>query len=114
LTRGLLAEKGYGVLEAAGGEDALRVARAHNGPIHLLITDVVMPGLSGRALAEQLAVGRPGLRVLYMSGYTEDAVLKHGVEMTGLTFLPKPFTGPVLLAKVRQVLGNAYPGSPPI
>jgi PAS domain S-box-containing protein len=102
--RALLADTGYRVLEAADGLDALRVCETHPGPIHLLLTDVVMPGMTGRTLADHLVALRPGLRVLYMSGYTDDAVLRRGVVEADTAFLAKPFRPEELARKVREVL----------
>jgi two-component system, cell cycle sensor histidine kinase and response regulator CckA len=99
----ILTGGGYRVLSAAGGDEAERVAREHVGELHLLLTDVVMPGMSGRELAERLS-GKTPLRVLYMSGYTDDAVVRHGVLEEGVKFIQKPFTPRGLLAKVREVL----------
>jgi PAS domain S-box-containing protein len=102
----LLTQHGYVVLMASGGVEALYLARQHSGEIRLLLTDVVMPGLSGAALAEQLAETQPALKVLFMSGYTNDAIVHHGVLEPGISFLQKPF-GPVdLLRKVRAVLDS--------
>ncbi len=106
LVNRLLTQHGYVVLVAPTGAEALYLARQHGGEIRLLLTDVVMPGLSGAALAEQLAEIQPALKVLFMSGYTNDAILHHGVLEPGTSFLQKPF-GPVdLLRKVRAVLDN--------
>jgi CheY-like chemotaxis protein len=104
LAKSLLDKLGYTVLEADNAEQALRVARAHPGPIHLLVSDVVMPGASGRELARRLAETRPDTRVLYVSGYTDDAIVYHGMLEPGLHFLQKPFTPAVLARKVREVL----------
>jgi two-component system cell cycle sensor histidine kinase/response regulator CckA len=102
-----LERQGYTVLTAASGDEALHLAETHRGPIHLVITDVVMPRMSGRALAERLTAQRPGLRVLYMSGYTDDAILRHGILEADLPFLQKPFTQTQLVRKVRDVLDAA-------
>jgi PAS domain S-box-containing protein len=99
-----LAQQGYSVLRAPDGQTALEIARAHPGVIHLLLTDLVMPGMTGRGLAEALRAERPGVRVLFMSGYTDDAVVRQAVLDTGLPFLQKPFTPGALAAKVRAVL----------
>jgi CheY-like chemotaxis protein len=104
LTRRALEAQGYTVLAAADGGDALRIVERHGGTIHLLLTDLVMPGLSGRELADQLQVRRPGIRVLYMSGYPGDAVVQHGSLTPGSAFLQKPFSPDSLARKVRDVL----------
>ena len=99
-----LRDSGYNVLTAADGREALEVARNHAGPIHLLLTDVVMPGINGRVLAERLAPRQPGMKVLYMSGYTDSFIAGHGVLEAGTHLLHKPFTQDVLARKVRDVL----------
>ncbi|MGZ5427355.1 MAG: response regulator, partial [Thermoanaerobaculia bacterium] len=104
LSRTILEAQGYTVLEAASGDEALEVARSHAGEIHLVATDVVMPGMSGRVLWDQLRVLRPDSRVLFMSGYTDDAIARHGVLEPGIAFLQKPFTPFSLAQKVREVL----------
>jgi PAS domain S-box-containing protein len=104
VARESLRRQGYQVLEASDAETALGVAAGFEGTIGLLLTDVVMPGLSGRALADRLTAQRPATRVLYMSGYTDDAIVQHGVLEPGLSFLQKPFTPDVLAHKVREVL----------
>ncbi len=106
LTRHVLLECGYTVLEASDGGDAVRVAAGHADPIHLLVTDVVMPGGGGRAVAARVAERHPEARVLFLSGYTDDAVARHGVLRGGWAFLQKPFTPAELAAKVREVLGG--------
>jgi two-component system cell cycle sensor histidine kinase/response regulator CckA len=106
LAQCLLAEIGYTVLTAADPVDAQRIAQTHQGTIHLLLTDVVMPGISGRELVDLLVPERPGLRPLYMSGYTDDAFVHHGVLEPGAAFLQKPFTPHQLAQKVREVLGS--------
>ncbi len=106
VARQVLERLGYTVLEAPNGEAALHVARKHHGPIDLLLTDVVMPELSGRQLADQLKALRPGLKVLYASGYTDDAVVRHGVLEPGIAYLQKPFTPEGLARKVREVLNS--------
>jgi len=102
--RRTLEEQGYIVLEAAGGADALSIVASHADPIALLVTDVVMPGLQGYQLAEQLATGRPELRVLYLSGFTENSMIHHGVPDDGVAFLAKPFSTDALSEAVRRVL----------
>jgi PAS domain S-box-containing protein len=100
----VLVRLGYTVLSAGTAGEALDRARSHDGPIHLLITDVVMPGPSGRELARRLAEVRPDTRVLYVSGYTDDAIVHHGMLEPGLNFLQKPFLPAALARKVREVL----------
>ena len=95
---------GYRVLLATHGAEALALFASEKGPVHLVVTDVVMPGLGGRDLVEELGRRRDGLRVLYVSGYTREVISHHGVLDSGLEFLPKPFTAGALLAKVRAVL----------
>jgi len=102
----VLEAHGYTVLEARGGREAMELEKAHAGPIHLLITDVVMPRMSGRSLAEAILHRYPGLKVLYMSGYTDDAVVRHGIAAQQDAFLHKPFSLPSLAKKVREVLDN--------
>jgi len=99
-----LSARGYHVLEASDGLQALEMAAAHAGKIQLLITDVVMPKLSGRELAARLAATRPDLKVLYISGYTDDSVFRHGVLQGGMAFLQKPFNLKALAAKIREIL----------
>jgi two-component system, cell cycle sensor histidine kinase and response regulator CckA len=105
MTQELLQERGYRVLTAGNGIDALEVSRAHAGKIDLLITDVIMPGMGGRDLAVRLEGERPDLRVLYVSGYTDDAIVHHGVLSADLAFMQKPFTSEGLARKVRELLG---------
>jgi PAS domain S-box-containing protein len=109
LAREALSELGYKVLVAAGVEEARNLEQACREPIHLLLTDVVMPRASGRQIAEELLPRRPGLRVLYMSGYTSDIVAAHGVLEAGVHLLEKPFTMLALARKVREVLDEAGP-----
>jgi PAS domain S-box-containing protein len=107
LGRQVLEGYGYTVLEAADGRVALAVATAHPGPIHLLISDVVMPHVGGRELAERLTATRPGCKLLLLSGYTDDAVVRHGVQAAEVAFLQKPFSPTALVRKVREVLDGA-------
>ena len=100
----VLREHGYTVLAASAGAEALRTAADYPGPIDLLLTDVVMPGVGGRELAERLTPARPAMRTLYLSGYTDDAVVRHGVLQAEANFLQKPFTPASLTSKVREVL----------
>jgi two-component system cell cycle sensor histidine kinase/response regulator CckA len=105
LVRETLAAKGYRVLEAQNGEAGVAVAAQHEGKINLVITDVIMPGMGGRELVKQLALTRPETKVLYLSGYTEDAIGSEGTIESGAAFLQKPFTLQTLSRKVREVLG---------
>ncbi|HZQ21320.1 MAG TPA: PAS domain S-box protein [Terriglobales bacterium] len=104
LVRETLQSKGYNVMEAENGERALRIAEAHKAPIDAVITDVVMPGMSGRDLAQRLLTTRPDIKILYLSGYTEDAIIHQDVLEPGTAFLQKPFTLQTLTKKVREVL----------
>jgi len=104
---GSLRKAGYQVLEASNGEEALRVAFTHEGPIHLVLTDVLMPGIHGPELVKHLEERRPAIRALYMSGHADDALLHHGILEGGLSFLEKPFTRKELTKKVREVLDGA-------
>ena len=106
LTRKMLAAHGYTVLAAGGGAEALELAAGHTGPIHLLVTDVVLPGMSGRDLAARFRSGRPGVKVLYTSGYTDEAIVHHGILDAGIAFLQKPFTSTTLAHKVRETLDS--------
>jgi two-component system cell cycle sensor histidine kinase/response regulator CckA len=109
LTREYLETSGYTVIEAANGEVALQRAREHAGPIHALITDVVMPGLSGRDLSEQMIKLRPKIKVLYMSGYTDQSAFRNGMLEKGAELLQKPFGMSTLASKLREVLSNTRP-----
>ena len=101
----VLQRAGYSVLAAPGPREALRLEGEHVGAIDLMITDVVMPVMSGKALAQTLTQRRPNLAVLYMSGYTDEAIVKDGVLDSGVHLLPKPFTPERLLEAVGQALG---------
>jgi CheY-like chemotaxis protein len=107
MAKEILEGSGYQVLEAKHGPEALLVAARHHGQIHLMLSDVVMPQMSGRELAEQLAPLRKDMRVLYMSGYTDDAIVHHGVLDEGTAFIEKPFTPSALAYKVRETLNMA-------
>lgn len=100
----LLRGQGYTVLQATSGEEALKISEKHPGPIHLLLTDVILPGMSGRELAERLASAYPSMRVLYTSGYTANLIEHHGVLEPGIAFIQKPYHVIDLLLKVRWVL----------
>src|SRR5262249_36476217 len=104
LIAGTLRKVGYTVLEARDGASALEVAARHKGTIDLLLTDVVMPGMNGRELGERLKETRRGVRVLYMSGHSEDAVLRHGIETSSVQFIQKPFSMGALLEKIALTL----------
>ena len=104
LVRKVLGRYGYTVLEAANGDEALQICERHQGAIHLLLTDVVMPGMSGPGLADRLAPLHPAMKALYTSGYTDDAIVRHGVLAAGTAFLQKPYTIEALARKVRDVL----------
>jgi two-component system cell cycle sensor histidine kinase/response regulator CckA len=104
LARVALQQHGYQVLDAANGGEALLLCEQHDGPIALLLTDVVLPRMSGRHLAERLQPLRPAMKVLYMTGYTDDAIVRHGVDRGDVPLLQKPFTADELLGRVRRVL----------
>ena len=97
---------GFQVLQAADGLEALRQAKQHAGTIDLLLTDVIMPGMNGKEVADQMAASRPGIKVLFISGYSGDVIAHHGVLDAGVAYLPKPFTPDTLAAKVREMLGS--------
>ena len=101
----VLRGRGYEVLEASSGDEALLIAKRYAGKIHLLLTDVVMPQMSGKELSEQIKNTRVDIKVLFASGYTDDAVLHHGVLEAEMEFIQKPFTPNTLANKVREVLG---------
>jgi len=106
LARRVLEGSGYKVLEARDGKAALSAVAAHPGPLDLVLTDVVMPGMSGQELSARLVAQRPGLNVLYVSGYTDDAILQHGRLLPNTAFLQKPFSPATLVSKVQEVLGR--------
>ncbi len=106
LVRSVLELNGYHVLEADSGETALEISSAHEGEIELLVTDVIMPKMSGRDLAEALVLLRPSIKVLFLSGYADRAIIEHGILDTGAAFMQKPFTPQALARKVREVLDN--------
>jgi two-component system, cell cycle sensor histidine kinase and response regulator CckA len=113
LAQSFLELRGFRVLAAANGEEALELAVQNPEPIHLLLTDVVMPGMNGRVLAEHLGPRQPGMRVIYMSGYTDSFIAGHGVLKPGTHLIHKPFTEEALVGKVRQVLDAGKPPREP-
>jgi CheY-like chemotaxis protein len=110
LAQAFLESNGFRVLSAANGEAALEIASRHSGIFDLLLTDVVMPGMNGRVLAEKLSLRQPGLKVLFMSGYTDSFIAGHGVLQKGTNLLHKPFTEEVFISKVREVLDGGKIG----
>lgn len=104
LTATTLRSHGYTVLAASSGAEALALLKAHSGDLHLLLTDISMPGLSGGELAEAVAAERPSVKLLFMSGFSAGAALHDSVREEGVAFLAKPFVPNVLLRKVREVL----------
>ena len=104
LIRRGLQSRGYRVLEATHGEEAIQLAGTYPGTVHLLVTDLGLPGIGGRRLAERIGALKPGIKLLYISGYSADAVLRHGVLDSEIPFLQKPFSPNVLASKVREVL----------
>jgi YesN/AraC family two-component response regulator len=103
---GYLRGLGYEVLEASSGQQALSIASQHGGHIDLLITDVVMPKMSGRELSQILGSLRPDLKTIFMSGYTDDAILRHGIHEMSAAFLHKPLSLATLARNVRYMLGS--------
>jgi len=114
LIRQVLHKQGYTVLEARHGGEALLHCERHKGPIELLLTDVVLEQMSGRELAERLCPMRSEMKVLYVSGYTDDAIIHHGVLNPGTAFLQKPFTTEALARKIREVLAAKVAESTPV
>jgi DNA-binding NtrC family response regulator len=106
-TREVLELGGYQVIEASNGRDALALGRKHRGPLHLLLTDAVMPEMNGRELSQHLTRIHPEAAVLYMSGYTDRAIVHQNVVDSEIHFLQKPFTPEGLIRKVREVLDSA-------
>jgi DNA-binding NtrC family response regulator len=104
-TRTALRAYGYNVLDANDPLTAIKISEGHTGIIHLLVTDVVMPQLNGRRLAKILSAARPEMKVLYVSGYTDDAIVRQGILESEVSFLQKPFTPQALSAKLRNILG---------
>ena len=110
IARETLEGHGYRVIDASGGPEAIEAARRYAAPIQLLLTDVVMPGMNGRELAESMVATRPGMRVLFMSGYPDEVITHSGVLEEATLLIEKPFTTRVLLGRVRDVLSD--PGRP--
>jgi len=104
LTKEVLEKYGYTVLEASNGEEALKIAERHEGPLDLLLSDVVMPRMGGPELAQELLARRPAVKVLYMSGYTDHPMVRRGVVNAGVAFLQKPFTPTALVSRIREIL----------
>lgn len=111
LVRQVLAQSGYQVIEASRGEEAIALSQSLKRPIHLLVTDVIMPQMSGRELATRLAEIHPNIKVLFMSGYTSEGIVHNGVLERDTAFLQKPFTPTALARKVGEVL-EAFPTAP--
>jgi len=111
MTNEILTCQGYKVLIAENGRDALAALDQHDGPVHLLLTDVIMPDMNGRELSEQIAAREPDMKVIFMSGYTDNVITHHGVTDPGVNFIQKPFSVKALAAKVREVL-DQHPGKP--
>ena len=107
LAQTILLQHGYTVSEAENAEQALKLQRSSQDPVDLLLTDVVMPGMNGKELYNKMAEKAPDLKVLYMSGYTDNVIAHHGVLDEGVHFIQKPFTNQALLMKVRQVLDQS-------
>jgi DNA-binding response OmpR family regulator len=104
LSKNMLARQGYTVLAANSPDEAILLSKEYAGDINLLMTDVVMPGMNGQILAERIRLDRPEMKCLFMSGYTSDVIVHHGVLDEGVQFIPKPFSIKVLAVKVREVL----------
>jgi DNA-binding NtrC family response regulator len=114
LALSILEANGYRLLQAENAEQALGLSASYTGKIDLLVTDVIMPGLNGRQLADRLVEERPGLKVLYTSGYTADVIALQGSLEPGMEYLPKPFGAAQLSAKVREVLGSGRSAGRPM
>lgn len=108
LVSAILAIEGYNVLEADSGPKALEIAANHPGPIHMLLTDVVMSPMSGSELVQRFAPVRPDTKVLYISGFPDDAIVQYGIHQAQVSFLAKPFTPKILVQKIRSVLGTVH------
>ena len=104
--RDVLLQMGYNVLTAASGEEALSVSEAHSGDIHLFMSDVILPGMNGRTAAERISASRPGIKVLYNSGYTAEVIDRQGILESGINFISKPFSSGELSRRVREILDS--------
>ena len=111
LVLGILERLNYQTLGASSGRHALSIAENHSGPIHLMLTDVIMPGMTGKELADQFKLVRPEMKVLYMSGYTHDVIPREGLLDAGINYIAKPFTPEALAQKIRMVLGRRAAGA---
>ena len=109
LSKEMLEQYGYSVISASNGDEGVRICKEFAGPIDLMITDVVMPHMSGRELAERIGILRPGMQVLYMSGFTDDAIVRHGLLDKDFAFIQKPFSPESLALKAREVLDQSQP-----
>jgi len=109
MARVCLQKGGYRVIEAESGEEALRKFQAEGDRIHFLLTDVVMPGMNGKELADRIQALRPGMKVLFMSGYTEEVLVRFGGSLEGISLLDKPFTPTVLLQRIRDLIDAVDP-----
>ncbi len=103
----MLERQGYKLLKAGNGNETLKICQDYKAPIHLLVTDVVMPGMSGKELADRIKFLHPGMKILYTSGYADDTIVRYGVPKEGVNYLQKPFTMEDLTRKVREVLNDS-------
>jgi len=106
MTRQILEMSGHKVLEATCGSEAIRICSSYDGPVHLVLTDVVMPHMNGPSMVKEVMRIRPNIKTLFMSGYTDNAILRHGILEEGMPFLQKPFSPDGLALKVRDVLNS--------
>ena len=104
ITKKILSDCGYKVIMAQSGEDALDLWEKNKSRVDLLLTDIVLPGISGLQLSQKLRASKPGLKVIYMSGYSDDVIAHHGILDNDISFIQKPFTSMVLTKKIRDVL----------
>ncbi len=114
VTRRSLEEIGYAILSAGSPAEAVLISQSYPGIIHLVVTDVIMPGMSGPQLARHLYAFRPEMKILYVSGYTDNAIVHHGVLESGLAFLQKPFSPLTLSRKVAEILAAPLPLADPV